>query len=79
MTKNTNQVHVVHEKEKWKVKIPGHSKARSVHETKKDAIEKAREIAKKNKSELKIHTIDGKISESNSYGNDPNPPKDTNN
>lgn len=42
----------------------------------KKAIEKARQIAKHQKSELVIHNKDGKISDKDSYGNDPHPPKD---
>lgn len=70
--------HVVPNKEKggWDVKKPGAEKA-SVHtDTKADAIKKGREISKNQETELVIHNKDGKISESDSHGNDPCPPKD---
>lgn len=60
----------------WAVKKGGSSKATKVHNTQQDAIEHGRSIAKNQKAELYIHGNDGKIREKNSYGNDPNPPKD---
>jgi len=39
-------------------------------------VDRAREIAKNQKTELVIHNRDGKISDKDSYGNDPFPPKD---
>jgi hypothetical protein len=47
-----------------------------ITETKKEAVEVAREIARNNHSELVIHGKDGKIQDKDSYGNDPVPPKD---
>jgi hypothetical protein len=44
--------------------------------TQKEAITIAETIAKNQKSDTKIHGKDGKIRGGNSYGNDPNPPKD---
>ena len=53
-----------------------HARRISAHEeTKSEAIERAREICKKEKAELFIHNKDGQISQRNSYGNDPFPPK----
>ena len=43
--------------------------------TQKEAINKAREIAINQKSEVLIHGENGKIREKNSYGNDNYPPK----
>lgn len=40
--------------------------------------EAAKAIAKNQGSEVIIHREDGTIREKNSYGNDPNPPKDKN-
>ena len=72
------QIHVTYdaEKENWRVKQPDNSKASAVTKTKKEAIEKAENIAKNQNLETKIHNKDGKISGGNSYGNDPCPPKD---
>ena len=43
--------------------------------TKAEAVEAGRKEAKKDEVEHIIHNRDGKISESNSYGSDPFPPK----
>ncbi|MFA7331046.1 MAG: DUF2188 domain-containing protein [Candidatus Delongbacteria bacterium] len=49
----------------------------SVHtDTKKDAVEKGREISKNQGTELVIRRKDGTIEKSDSHGNDPCPPKD---
>ncbi len=59
----------------WRVHQSG-SKRDSVHtQNKAEAVERARTIAKRNATELRIQNKDGKISESNSYGRDPFPPK----
>jgi hypothetical protein len=50
----------------------------SRHRTKDNAVDRGRDIARDNKSEHAIHNKDGQISQKNSYGNDPNPPKDKN-
>jgi hypothetical protein len=50
-------------------------KVLSHHPTKEEAREEGRSEAKKDETEHKIHNTDGKIKESNSYGNDPYPPK----
>ena len=50
----------------------------SRHRTKEDAEEAGRVIARKLEVEHVIHRSDGVITESNSYGNDPCPPKDGN-
>lgn len=58
-----------------RVRGVGNKKVTSIHLTQAEAIEKAREIAKNQESELLIHSQDGRIRERNSYGNDPLPPK----
>jgi len=68
--------HVVKNKGKWSVKGANNERATKNFDTQKEAIEFAREIAKNQKSELVIHGVDGKIRDKDSYGNDPNPPKD---
>lgn len=75
MTKKKN-VHVVPHEEGWAVKREGAKRASSVHGTKAPATEAGRKTAKAEKVELVIHNKDGKISDKDSYGNDPNPPKD---
>ena len=67
--------HVVPHGDEWAVKGAGNTKATSVHSTQAGAIERAREIAQNQQSELLIHGGNGRIREKNSYGNDPFPPK----
>lgn len=69
--------HVVPNKDGgWSVKGAGNSKSTANTETKKEAEKIARDIAKNQGSEVVIHGKDGKIQDKDSYGNDPNPPKD---
>lgn len=74
MTKK--DVHVVPHKDGWATKKEGASRAGTVTNTQKQAIERARDQAKREHVEVVIHGRDGKIRDSDSYGNDPNPPKD---
>lgn len=69
-------VHIVPRSGGWAVKKEGNSRASEIHRTKNEATGAGREIAKENKVELVIHNKDGKISDKDSYGSDPNPPKD---
>lgn len=72
-------IHVTHRKEekKWAVKGEGDKKASGLYDTQGEAIEAGREIAQNNKSELVIHDRQNRIRDKDSYGNDPNPPRDT--
>ncbi len=74
-TKGKNQ-HVVKHGKDWAVKGAGNSKATKVTKTQKEAIKVATRIAKNQKSDTKIHGVNGQIRGGNSYGNDPCPPKD---
>lgn len=67
--------HVVPHGDDWAVKGAGNSRATSIHPTQHEAINRGREIAQNQKSELLIHGENGRIREKNSYGNDPYPPK----
>lgn len=67
--------HVVPTKGGWAVKRAGSPKATKVFATQQEAIERGREIAKNQRSELLIHGRDGRIREKNSYGRDPFPPE----
>jgi hypothetical protein len=60
----------------WQNKGGGDSKASGRFETKAEAQAAGREIAKNQNAEHVIHGKDGKIQNSNSYGNDPFPPRD---
>ena len=61
---------------KWQVIRDGADRASSVHDTQRDAIDRGRDLAKDDRTDLRIHGRDGRIRDSDSYGNDPNPPKD---
>jgi hypothetical protein len=67
--------HVVKRENGWAVVGEGNSRDTSVHPKQGKAIERAREIAINQRSEVVIHGENGKIREKNSYGNDPYPPK----
>lgn len=75
MARGKNQ-HVVKHPDGWAVKGAGNSKATKVVDTQKQAIGYAEQIARNQKSDTKIHGLNGKIRAGNSYGNDPYPPKD---
>lgn len=69
-------IHVVPHKDGWAVKKEGGERASSVHKTQAQALEQAKSQGRKDKVEVVTHRRDGKIRDSDSYGNDPNPPKD---
>ena len=69
-------IHVVPHGDGWATKKEKAERVGSVAETQKIAIDRAREQAKREKVEVVIHRKDGTIRDSDSYGNDPNPPKD---
>jgi hypothetical protein len=60
----------------WVNKVGGEVASR--HRTKENAVERGREIARDHRAEHAIHNKDGQISQKNSYGSDPNPPRDKN-
>ncbi len=69
-------IHLVPHSGGWATKKEGAERAGSVHDTKAEALEQARGQAKRERVELVIHGRDGKIQDSDSFGNDPFPPKD---
>jgi hypothetical protein len=62
---------------RWSVKRPGNDRASSIHDTQRAAADAGEKIAKADKVDLIIRGRDGKIRSKDSYGNDPNPPRDT--
>lgn len=72
-------IHVVPHTEGWATRKEGAQRVGVVVDTQKAAIERAREQAKRENVEVVIHRKDGTIRDSDSYGNDPNPPKDKKN
>ena len=67
--------HVVPNAGKWSVRAAGAQRASKTFATQQEAIEDAREKARRQGTELYIHGRDGRIRERNSYGRDPYPPK----
>lgn len=67
--------HVVPSGGRWSVRSSGASRASATFDTQKEAIDKARERAVREKTELYIHGRDGRIRERSSFGKDPFPPK----
>ena len=59
----------------WDVRKGGAKRASSRHNTKQNAIDQARGVSRNQGTELRIHNRDGRISQSDSHGNDPHPPK----
>ncbi len=59
----------------WSVRRGGSSRASAHRRTKAEAIRRAREISRNQGTELRIHNKDGTISQSDSHGNDPFPPR----
>lgn len=69
-------IHVVPHRDGWATMKEGSQRAGVVTDTQKAAIDRAREQAKRENVEVVIHRKDGTIRDSDSYGGDPNPPKD---
>ncbi len=61
----------------WQHKGDGNQRASRVTRTQKESIDSAKRVAQREKSEVVIHGRDGKIRSKDSYGRDPNPPRDT--
>ena len=74
MSKGKDQ-HIVRHPDGWAVKAEGAVRATQVFRTQQQAIERGREIAVNQQSEMFIHDREGKIRGRNSYGNDSCPPK----
>lgn len=71
-------IHVVpHPDGGWATRKEGADRAGSRHGTQTDALDRARDQARREGVEVVIHRPDGRIRDSDSYGNDPHPPKDT--
>lgn len=68
--------HVVPYDSQWAIRGAGNQKVTSTHNTQNEAIQRAREIAQNQHSEVIVHRPDGRIRDKDSYGNDPCPPKD---
>ena len=77
MSKNGKNQWVVRVGGKWGVRGEGNSKLTRITDTQKEAINIATDIATNQSSEVIVQNRQGQIRSKDSYGNDPNPPKDT--
>lgn len=59
----------------WKNRPQGNRRASSVHGTKAEAQTAGRDMARARQTEHIVKNLDGRIGQSNSYGNDPHPPR----
>ena len=75
MTKKRD-IHVVPHRDAWATTKEGALRVGSTADTQRQAIEQARQQAQREKVEVVIHRPDGAIRDSDSYGNDPIPPRD---
>lgn len=69
-------IHVVPGNSGWSVRKEGTERAARTFPTKEHAVVYARDVTRRDKAELYVHNRDGTISEHNSYGRAPLPPKD---
>lgn len=76
-TKPNDDYHVVPRDDGWAVQRAGGDRASSLHPTQSAAIDAGRPLAQQSGGELRIHRPNGQIRDSDSYGNDPHPPKYT--
>ncbi|QQL49897.1 DUF2188 domain-containing protein [Mucilaginibacter ginkgonis] len=63
----------------WDAKRESAQRSSKHFDKKADAVDYGKDLAKKDKVEFIPHGKDGKIQNPNSYGNDPNPPRDKKN
>lgn len=76
MSDKKRDIHVVPHQDGWATRKEGADRAGSVHDRKGDALDQARDQARRERVEVVVHGKDGRIQDSDSYGGDPNPPKD---
>ena len=74
MTKKN--IHVVPHGDGWATRKEGAQRVGHTANNQQQAYEQAREQAKREHVEVVIHRPDGTIRNSNSFGNDTNPPRD---
>lgn len=76
MSRGPKTHHVVPNKDGgWDVARGGASRSSGHFETKREAIDRGREISRNQGTEFRIHNKDGRIGSSDSHGGDPNPPR----
>jgi len=55
----------------WDIEQAGAQRSSGHFDTKQDAVDRARDISRNQKTELVVHNKDGKIAEKDSHGHDP--------
>jgi len=75
MTKKSN-IWITPHKDGWAVKREKQERRIAITDTKNEADKIGREIAQKDKVNIITQRKDGVIQSHDSFGNDPNPPKD---
>jgi len=77
MSSDRTKIHVTPDGNDWKVKKEGGDRASAIKDTKKEAVDRAIEIAKNDggPAQVIIHKQDGTIQEERTYKDDPYPPK----
>ena len=77
MTKKAHKnIHVIPHKQGWVIKRENENRLISTHNTRQEAVDEARKAARNAKTELVVHSRDGRISSRDSYNPDPLPPKE---
>jgi uncharacterized protein YdaT len=69
-------IHVIPHKGSWATRREEAGRVSGTYDTQKEALDAARKIAKREKVEVVTHRRDGTIRDSDSFGNDPSPPRD---
>lgn len=69
------RVHVTHDSGGWKVAREGAERASARCGTKAEAVQRGRDLARRDAGQLLIHGKDGRIQEERTYRNDPCPPR----
>lgn len=79
MSKKGGSIHVIPSATKpgkFVNKVEGNPKPISKPATQLESIKRAISVAKQRGGEVVIHRRDGTVRDADSYGNDPNPPRD---
>ena len=64
--------HILTHEGGWQVRAEGAKRSSSVHQTKDEAVSRAKELARKHRlSQIKIHKQDGTLETEHTYGEDP--------
>lgn len=71
----SKRIHVVPHGSGWATRSEGASRVGGTRRTQTEAAAAARKQAIPERGEVIVHRPDGRIRDSNSYGNDPFPPK----